>query len=595
MRRLAFLALAAAVSACASGDASAVRVSLRTNIVFPQGVLDKVQSLHLQVWNNADGVDCDMTKGVPTGVTTSIKPIVDQDLATMCMGGAKFCGTVQMQKSTTDRVFAAVGKDGSGNVLANGCTRQNVNQDSVSVQITMLRFIPPAMCGDGIIEPTETCDAPTATDPLCTMCKTSEFLVSVPAAYPGGPAAGAAGSKTFPSLLWPAQTGAGDFLAFFSDTFSGRGQISMRALGNALQPAPDKGMAVQNGSLFVPDDPATFPPQSAASDQKHPTGAAVGSKYYVAFEDLRSIGSPTFGVDVHLHSMDATGLVVDQNPPGCGINGANGAGENGVQSFPQMAVGPGNKIFVVWQDELTGAINGRTYDTTTAPPCGALGTQQTISSSTGNLRGVVAPTSTGWVVAWQSGSTVKWRLLGADGTPTNLEQTASMQSCGAVCHPGVASLSDGAFAIAWDQNVTGSSTVYAQRFDTKGTPLAGDQNKPINNMSMGDEISPVIASTSAGGNSYVVAWVDAGPPGHVRSRLLAGETGSLGDATGSGYLFNTVTGLADEFPVSLTDNIPRANPAVVVGGGSGQYIAFVWEDASAMPGIKARRFPPPTQ
>ena len=94
-----------------------------------------------------------------------------------CAAGSKFCGNLTLAQSKTDLVFAAIGKDSNGNVAGNGCTRKSVNQEAVPVQITMVRFLPPAVCGDGMIEPGETCDPGTGSDPLCMACQTSERVV----------------------------------------------------------------------------------------------------------------------------------------------------------------------------------------------------------------------------------------------------------------------------------------------------------------------------------------------------------------------------------------------------------------------------------
>ncbi len=599
-RHLCFLALVAAACGQPTQPAS---VAVAPSLVFPRDLLGEISAIHLQVFDTASGVACSTSTAAMTGVPTGPSPLPNA-LAATDLGtsgcttpGAKFCGTLPLTESKTPLVFAAVGKGSAGNVVANGCTSTLVNQEAVTVPITMVRFIPPAVCGDGIVEVGETCDPGTGSDPLCKTCQTSEIQLSPVSSYPGGPSAPAPAERGNPFLLWPsAMSDAGYLFAFFSDRTGSpsRQQVSMSVLGDLLAPVTDLGLAVQGGaSLFLPDDPNTFPPQPQADDQSHPSAAVVGGTYFVVFEDDNTM--PPNGIDVHLRSMDGS-LNANEGPGGaCGVNGPTGMGEAGVQSDPRVAAGPGGVLFVVWQDESMQTVSGVTYTPPTPPQgCGTLGTQQLLGSGSSPA---IAATSSGWVVAWQSGADVKWQSLRADGSPIGAAQLVGSHS-GQQSLPAVATSSDGSFAVAWSAPASsGTSAIFAQRFDATQSPLAGDQTSPVNNLTAGAETSPAVAYTAAAGGAYVVAWVDSASPNQVRARLLASAGGSLGD--GSGYLFNTIDGQINEFPVSTTAGRARANPTVVVGG-SGPTIAFGWEDQSPasgayQPGIIGRRFPPPSQ
>ena len=128
----------------------------------------------------------------------------------------------------------------------------------------------------------------------------------------------------------------------------------------------------------------------------------------------------------------------------------------------------------------------------------------------------VAATTTGWVAVWQSGTGIKLRVVNEDGTPQGSEQTVN--EGGTVTErPRVASLPDGRFAVTW----SAGGDVFVQRYDAKGAKVAGDQASPVNDVVKdGEQITPSIASTSAAGGSYVVAWLDAGieprPRAHAR-------------------------------------------------------------------------------
>lgn len=584
-------------SACASQGNAPVHVSVEPGLIVPKDLLAQITSLGLKVFDTAAGADCSAMTASATGIPTFAgggmpAPLDQTNLNTTgCTSGFKFCGTLTIPESKTDLVFAAVGKNSVGTTVASGCTRHSVGQTVLSVDITMVRNIPAAVCGDGTVEPKETCDPGKGTDALCMSCQTSEVLLSLPATS-GGPSAGNPGDKVNPFFLWPpASDPSGYLFAFYGDKSAGSRQIAMRVFDNTMAPLPASTPLgkVEAGSFFLPNDPNTFPPKVETNDQLEPSAAVIGSKYYVAYEG--DDGTASQGFDIHLRSMDSA-LSPDQvyDSP-CVVNG-NGNGEVGTQSLPQVAVGPGGALLVVWQDESLKAINGVTYTPmTSSSGCGALGVQQAISTGSSSSQPVVAGTPTGWVVAWTSGSDVKWRVLDMTGMPTAAEQPAGPHT-GPQDHPAIAALGDGSFGVAWsDHSVPNATAIYAQRFLAGKTPITGDQAAKVNNLVAGNEVTPVMASTSAAGGAYVVAWVDSGAPNHVRARLLSGANGSLGD--GSGYLFNTVTGLADEFQVSLAAGRTRANPTVVVGG-SGPYVGFGWEDSSTPnPGIYGRRFPAP--
>ena len=220
MHRRSVIAIGLLAAACSSSDSAAIRVG--PNLIIPQGLLDDITKLTLTVINsNGGAVGCDAS-GNPTGDTS--KPILTKDLSTgSCSGGAKFCGDIQITESSDTLVFAAAGFDTNSNQLATGCTTAVVNQDALPVQITMKRFIAPANCGDGTIQPTEQCEGGSDGDSVCdAQCHTKEILLSGGHGTAGTTANGAPGQKKNPFFVWPPTSGdGGRFVALFSDsTFS---------------------------------------------------------------------------------------------------------------------------------------------------------------------------------------------------------------------------------------------------------------------------------------------------------------------------------------------------------------------------------------
>lgn len=588
---LAALVVPAAIGC--SGDTSQgspFRAAIHASLVAPRALLVNVSTLTLSVYETTDGVDCDGTTGRVKGRTEATRALASKELVSSgCAAGARFCGELEISQAATDRVFFAVGASATEPEYAVGCTRAKVQQEALALPITMVRNVPPAVCGDGVIQPTEQCDPGTGTDPVCdSQCHTKEIYLSAGSGLAGGTAAGKAGDKVKPAFVWPAEQGrAGKFLAFFGDKTPGQGEITMRVLDATFGPYTEQSTVLRDASVFLPNTPGNPGSAAEAFNQANPAAAAVGASTFVAFED-----DATGTLDIHLRSLD--GNLGAQEPTGTpvGINGPGGAGESGAQAWPAMAPGPGGLLFVVWQSDAI-KIAGRTLN----PQGKALGNQLDLSSGTSNKRPQVAGRGSGWAVVWESGADVKLRTVGADGSPTGAEQTVN-EGGRRAAQPAVAALADGRFAVAFAaQSAGGGWDVYVQRFDAQGQRVAGDQGAPLNDLvADGDQTTPAVAALGAAGGAYAVAWLDESSDGtrtnagHVRARYLGGT---------SGFLFNNVTGQTSEFPASVEDGVTRGNPTVVAGG-AGPFVAFGWEagespGGTAKPGIYGRRFPLPKE
>jgi len=568
------VAILASFAACASDDDS-LRVSVGPSLSFPRSLLDRVAKLTLTVYDSAE-TDC-------AGATLSGNPsrkVSEFQLASAgCGDGVKFCGDVLVARSASERVFFAQGFDGGQALLAVGCVKAKVDQDALPLEITMRRFVPAAVCGNGTLEPTEQCEPKGSdADPLCDAeCHTKEIYLSGGKGAAGTTAPGKPGDKKAPFLLWPQ---GGRFVALFTDRTPTPSEVTMRVLSDAMTPYGDQGAEMRDYSFFLPNNPAaSFPPKVEGNRQNSPVAAAIGQKYYVAFEDD---GRGT--TDIRLRSLDRT-FTPEQGPlAALGINGQDGAGEPGEQRMPSMAAGANGLLFITWQDEAAGAIWGRTFEPGTA----SLGPLRQVSSGSSNKGAVVAAAgSSGWVVTWESGSDVKLRSIKADGSLGGAEKTVNDKShSGAQSHPSVAGLPDGRFAVVWNDRGRTDGDVFVQRFAANGTPVEGDQARPINDVvGQGEQHSPSIASVSAAGGAYAAVWVDA-TSGEIRARFLGGS---------ADFLFNNVDAQNSEFAASTVDGRLRAAP-VAAAGGTGPFVAIGWEDTTddAQAGIYARRFPAPS-
>ncbi|MGH7282676.1 MAG: hypothetical protein ACRELY_14205, partial [Polyangiaceae bacterium] len=286
MHRRSVIAIGLLAAACSSDDSVAIRVG--PNLIVPQGLLDNVTKLTLTVINsNGGAVGCDAS-GNPTGDTS--KPILTKDLTSgSCSGGAKFCGDIQITESNDTLVFAAAGFDANGNELATGCGTAVVNQDAEPVSITMKRFIAPANCGDGTIQPTEQCEGGTDSDSVCdAQCHTKEILLSGGHGTAGTTSNGSPGQKKTPAFVWPPTSGdGGRFVAAFSDSSPASfTKVTMRVLGDDLEPYTKQGPDMQGFSFFMPNNAGDgFPPMAGPNNQFAPALASVSGSYFIAFQD----------------------------------------------------------------------------------------------------------------------------------------------------------------------------------------------------------------------------------------------------------------------------------------------------------------------
>lgn len=576
-RRALGIVVVVAGAACGSHTDDGVRVGVGPALVFPQGLLQSVARIVVREYY-AGPAACDPSSGDVTGSGT---PDATTTLSESgCSGGAVWCGSMQVTTSSASRIFAAEADDAGGNAVAVGCTEAVVAQQTLPLSIAMKRVVATAVCGNGVVEPTEQCDPPGSTaDLVCdASCHTKEELLSAVNTQTGfpAPASGGASARGDAALMWPANA---PLLALWDDQTDPPDQhVALRMLGSGMDTLPaGSAPALAGGSIWLTATP-TFPSSPDPGNQQYPSAAADPAGTYVVFGDDLCGSSGSF--DVCLRVLDSNlsdvGTLV--------VNGSGGSGEPGVQTHPAIALGTGETAYVVWQSAPQvgpGQIVGRTVNVSSM----ALGAQVVLSTGTSNGLPSVAALPTGWVVAWENASGILVTTVDTTGRPSGSPVTASAGHTGLQDHPAIASIGggDGRYAVAWADHGQNGADIVVQRFDASGHAIPGDSSTPVNDLVVsGDQLTPAIAG-SADGGFFAVAWLD-GPSGAVRARLLDGS---------SGFDFNNVTGQNDEFAVSLAQGHVRAAPVVAVGG-SGPFIAFAWQDqSSGAPGIYGRRFPLP--
>lgn len=557
--------------ACSGNDS--VQVGIAPSLVFPKGLLDGVTRVSVTVYDGAAGATCDPKTGVAKGGS----PLASKDLGTSgCAAGAKFCGDLQLEKSDDSRIFGAQAFNASSSTpVASGCTQATVNQDTLSVKIQMLRYVPPATCGGNPSPVPVQCASPGSdSDLVCgANCLSKEIYLSQ------GDLSTTSDNrqKAKPVFLWPVGAQS-KFIGYWGDRSpAGRTQVAMRIMSDDLHAFADQGPGVEKGSFFLPGDPSgSFPPLGQPQSQFNPTAVIAGAKVYVAFEDNE------FGTTaINLRTQNLAELIKSDQPSQNPVKISDAAGV--AQANPSMALS-GSKVLVAWENgsnvvakviDTNGALSG-------GGNCGAAcSAQKTLGAGKSP---VVVGTSSGWLVAYQSGSDIKLLPVDAAGTSGAEVKVNDGSHSGNQEHPGVAVLPDGKVAVVWaDTGAPSGAGIFVQRFDASLKPVSGDQTVRINDASLGDQSFPTVA---AGSNFFVAAWVD-NASGHVRARLLDGTTG---------FLFNSVSGQSTDFQASVEDGHARTSPAIAVGG-AGPYLAIGWQDDTGAPGsykgVFVRRFPNP--
>lgn len=535
---------------------------IELDLTAPEGVLDTATTVTLSVFS-ATGHTCDPATGRPDSVPADAKTY---PLAKDCDGA--WCTTVSLAIDNKERVFSVDVSDASG-PLASGCAIAKIDKDPVAVDITVVRYVPPLCCNNGVLETGETCDPGVTTDAACSTvtptetCNADCTSVSVPVDRKLGGTAPSPNTKLDLSLAFAGGNGMlkDGLRAAFSDLgIASNEDVGIRFLTPSLT-------AITNPKPF--ENPLKLPllctnptGAGAARQQKSPSIAAYGAdSMLVTFLSDEMIPGQ---FNAYLTTIGPSGCA--ELAPVLVNTTANNVSE------PDVAVS-GTTGLVVW--EQNGTIFGRLFDGT------ALGAAPFTIAQGGAPS--VAATSKGFVVAYHGSEAsdddgvfvVPVSTAGAPGASS----VVNLKTTGTQDQPDVATFSDGRYAVVFHSG----ADVFMQRYDAGGAPVSGDQDAPLDAEGGGNRSNPVVAAgpAPAVGDFYVFAWQTDG--GEIAARL-AGANG--------GFLFNPVNGQNTEFIANAAGEAgARTQPAVAIGAG---VMVIGWQDgAGDHPGVFARPFPLP--
>ncbi|UQA58266.1 hypothetical protein [Polyangium aurulentum] len=578
-------ALPAAVAVGACTDAP---VSIGLVMKAPLGLLDDAKSITLSVFD-AKGVTCDEQKGHVENMPTGSGVQTFELQKSGCAPGVTWCKQIELDQSSTKKIFAIVAKGAAGVTIGEGCVEREVDQDPLEVAITLRRHDPPKCCNDGQIQTGETCDDGVAAAMACDGsgpaaacggvektevcrcdCTTEEQLLSID--NPTSPffTNGPPGTKLELAMTFAPgndQTRNGLHTVFRNaDMNTGNGDLHLRVLSAELETiqSPPQ-LALQ---MRLPFRCGVMQPEGAvANTQRSPAIAAAGERIAIVYASDETYGN-TYELYMNVQGQESCTSIDPVQLTDVGASAPELKSE-----MPDIAAGgPTGTVLVTWHRGSN--IRGMIVDTT-AP---TKGTEIAIGQGK-NAR--VAGNAKGWVVVYEGANgDIYTRRVSTEGVASASEQLVNAITNGTQDQPDIAMLETGQYIVVWhDAN---DDEIRFQRYDASDQKVEGDdQEAPLNDPSPGSlQQHPAVA---AGLGLFAVAWEDVG--GTVSARYVGPS---------KGFGFNSVTGQNGPFVASLPeyDNAQRSAPAVAIGGGG--HVVIGWQASGENHhGVFVRRFPLP--
>jgi len=241
----------------------------------------------------------------------------------------------------------------------------------------------------------------------------------------------------------------------------------------------------------------------------------------------------------------------------------------GSQYAPAIAMDRAGASVIVWTSAgSTTSIDGGQYNASGTATGSAF--QVNVSGVGSNPHPSVAmDTAGGFVVCWDSGSSVFARLYNSAGAPLTGETQVATNKVGlsASC---VAMTQGGAFMVVWEGDGSQDSDgIYARQFTASG--LASGAAFLVNTTTTGVQTNPAVAADPSG--DYVVAWTDESSGSKVKAVYLPAS----GTASSEIEVGGTGTDTEDQASVGFD--------------GSGNFIV-TWAESSPGYGIYSRRYEP---
>ncbi len=227
------------------------------------------------------------------------------------------------------------------------------------------------------------------------------------------------------------------------------------------------------------------------------------------------------------------------------------------QHEPAIAVNGSKKFIVTWEDRRNGNadIYARRYDPSGDPLGSDFKVNDDAKSTDHFLPDIGMDASGNFVIIWtdtrNGNHDIYAQRYDSSGSPldsnfkVNVNSNSTFQWVTAIAMD-----SSGAFVIAWEDDHNGDPDIYAQRYSSSGTPL--DSNfKANDDAGSREQLFPDIAIHGSG--DFVITWQDyrSGNPDIYGQRY-----NSSGQALGSNFKVNDDAGFASQYyPAVVMDDL----------------------------------------
>jgi hypothetical protein len=271
-----------------------------------------------------------------------------------------------------------------------------------------------------------------------------------------------------------------DFRDVISDIYAQRYHSSGAVLGSNFKVNDDEKTAVQNVPAIAIDS---------------------SGKFVIVWEDHRyDLG------DVYLQRYSSSGTPVGSNLM------VNDDGGTITQTQPAVAMnGSGNSV-VTWQDLRNNNydIYAQRYDPLGNPQGTNLKVNDDVGTSYQYLPAIAMTNSGNFVITWQDSRNGDYdiyaQMCQSDGSPqgSNFQVNDDVGTIYQLT-PAIAMDNSGNFVITWYDTRNGDYDIYAQRYDYSGVPL-GLNFKVNDDLDTLGQFTPVVAMDNSG--NFVISWQD---------------------------------------------------------------------------------------
>ena len=315
---------------------------------------------------------------------------------------------------------------------------------------------------------------------------------------------------------------------------------------------------------------------AGTANQSSPAIATDGSgNFVITWGDYRS----SYYGDIYAQRYNSSGTALDSNFK---VNDDVGSAK---QRYPAMAVDGSGNFVITWEDYRNGYNNpdiyAQRYNFSGTPLGSNFKVNDDVGSASQGSPAIAIDGSGNFVITWfdlrNGNPDIYAQRYNSSGTPLDTNFKVNDDVGSAIQYlPAIAMDGSGNFVIIWEDYRNGSDNpdIYAQRYNSSGTPLDANfkVNDDVGSVSQG---SPAIAIDGSG--NFVITWHEYR---NGNWDIYVQRYNSSGTALGSNFKVNDDIGTADQL-----------DPVIAMDG-SGNFV-ITWEDyrnGCNNPDIYAQRY-----